>query len=219
MARVLDKDKAIELRKKGMSYSQIKSKLGISKSTLSGWLFDMPLSEKRIRELRDFSPMRIERCRNTKMKKRNNRLDSVYLKVAKDIGKLNKRELFLSGLLLYWGEGTKSGNYVVAFTNTDPAMVKIFIKWIMECFNIKKTELSILLHLYKDMNIKSSTDFWVKELKIPLNQFKKPYIKNSKLTDLTYKNGFGKGTCNVKICRRDIKEYIIQSLRYLRENV
>ena len=78
MARIKDKSKAIELRKKGMSYSQIKAELGISKSTLSGWLSDMPLSEKRIKELRDFSPMRIERCRNTKMKKRQDRLDFVF---------------------------------------------------------------------------------------------------------------------------------------------
>ncbi|MGB8815650.1 MAG: hypothetical protein WCC74_00195 [Minisyncoccia bacterium] len=217
MNRIKDKNKAIILRKKGMSYSQIKNKLGISKSTLSGWLSSMPLSEKRIRELRDFSPMRIERCRNTKMKKREDRLRLVYGKVSQDIGKLSKRELFLVGLFLYWGEGSKSDRYVTAFTNTDPIMVKIFIKWITTFFNIKKSDLSILLHLYKDMDIKSLTEFWVKELKIPINQFKKPYIKNSKLTGLTYKNGFGKGTCNVRICNRDIKEYITQSLKYLRQ--
>ena len=38
MARKKDKQKALTMRKKGMSYSQIKEKLGISKSTLSGWL-------------------------------------------------------------------------------------------------------------------------------------------------------------------------------------
>lgn len=59
MARKLDKQRAILLRKRGYSYSQIKNKLGISKSTLSGWLYDIPLSEKRIRELRDLSPQRI----------------------------------------------------------------------------------------------------------------------------------------------------------------
>ena len=65
MARKIDKQKAIAMRKKGMSYSQIKDKIKVSKSTLSGWLSDMPLSEKRIRELRADSPIRIERYRNT----------------------------------------------------------------------------------------------------------------------------------------------------------
>jgi len=219
MARIKDKSKAIELRKKGMSYSQIKAKLGISKSTLSGWLYDLPLSEKRIRELRDFSPMRIERCRNTKMKKRQTRLDSVYELVSKDIGKLSKKDLFLSGLFLYWGEGTKVNRYSTAFTNTDPLMVKFFVKWVTTCFDINKSELTVLLHLYTDMNIKEVTNFWSKELDIPFNQFKKPYIKESKLSGLTYKGGFGKGTCNVRIGGRNLAEYINQALKYMRKTI
>jgi len=219
MARTKDKSKAIELRKEGMSYSQIKAELGISKSTLSGWLNNMPLSEKRIRELRDFSPMRIERCRNTKLKKRQARLDSVYGIVAKDIGILSKRDLFLAGLFLYWGEGTKVNKYSTAFTNTDPTMVKFFVKWITTCFDIKKSDLDILLHLYEDMNIKGATKFWSKELDIPLSQFKKPYIKESKLSGLTYKNGFGRGTCNVRIGGRNLAEYINQALKYIRNTV
>lgn len=219
MARIKDKSKAIELRKKGMSYSQIKAELGISKSTLSGWLNDMPLSKNRIKQLRDFNPMRIERCRNTKMKKRNGRLDSVYQKALIDIGKLSKRDLFLAGLFLYWGEGSKTSKYCTALTNTDPVMVKFFIKWITTCFDIKKSDLDILLHLYEDMNIESATKFWSKELGISLNQFKKPYIKESKLSGLSYKNGFGKGTCNVRISGRDLAEYVSQSLKYLRDSV
>jgi hypothetical protein len=219
MARIKDKSKAIELRKKGMSYSQIKTELGISKSTLSGWLQGMPLSEKRIKVLRDFNPMRIERCRNTKMVKREKRLDLVYQKVLKDIGKLSKRDLFLAGLFLYWGEGTKVNKYATAFTNTDPLMVRFFVKWITNCFDIRKSDLSVLLHLYTDMDIMDTSKFWSKELGIPLNQFKKPYIKESKLAGLTYKNGFGKGTCNVRISGRDLSEYITQSLKYLRKTI
>lgn len=219
MARIKDKSKAIELRKKGMSYSQIKSELGISKSTLSDWLCDMPLSEDRIRQLGSQNPMRIERCRNTKMKKRQARLDSVFRVVLKDIGKLSKRDLFLAGLFLYWGEGTKVNKYSTAFTNTDPAMVKFFVKWITTCFDINKSDLTILLHLYTDMNIASTTKFWSKELKIPINQFKKPYIKTSKLSALTYKHGFGKGTCNVRISGRNLAEYINQALKYIRNMI
>jgi orotate phosphoribosyltransferase-like protein len=47
------KQRAIELRQKGYSYSQIKAELGLSKSTLSNWLYDMPLSEERIKYIQD----------------------------------------------------------------------------------------------------------------------------------------------------------------------
>jgi len=74
MARFKDREKAIILRKQGMSYSQIKKILKVGKSTLSTWLKDYPLSKQRIRELRDWSEQRIERCRETKRKKKEKRL-------------------------------------------------------------------------------------------------------------------------------------------------
>ncbi|OGI95380.1 hypothetical protein A2917_02340 [Candidatus Nomurabacteria bacterium RIFCSPLOWO2_01_FULL_42_17] len=202
------------MRRKGMSYSQIKDKLGISKSTLSGWLYNMPLSEKRIRELQADSPIRIERFRNTMRAKREARLEKVFQKVSKDIGVFSEREIFLLGLFLYWGEGTKMQKGSVVLTNTNPSMLKFFIKW-LELFNVKRKNLKIKLHLYSDMNIKKSIGFWSKELKIPVSQFRKSYIKRTKLSSITYKNGFGKGTCCVMFDNRDLWEYIVMSLKYI----
>jgi len=214
MARKKDKQKAIAMRRKGMSYSQIKEKLKVSKSTLSVWLQDMPLSKKRIRELRADSPIRIERYRNTMRAKKDARLEEVYKKVSKDIGVLSKRDLFLAGLFLYWGEGTKAQNSLVALTNTNPNMLIFFIRW-LKLFGVEDKDLRIKLHLYSDMCIKESIDFWSKELKIPLSQFYKPYIKKTDSKSITYKNGFGKGTCSVILSSRDLWEYIIMSIKYI----
>ena len=41
-------------------------------------------------------------------KKREKRLKEIYKAQKKLILPLNNQELFLAGLLLYWGEGTKS---------------------------------------------------------------------------------------------------------------
>lgn len=214
MARKEDKQKAITMRKAGMSYSQIKDKLDISKSTLSSWLYNMPLSVKRIRELQADSPIRIEKYRNTMRAKREARLEEVYKKVAKDVGNFSKRDLFLAGLFLYWGEGTKAQRTSVTLTNTNPAMLKFFIKW-LELFDVKREDMKVKLHLYSDMNIKRSLDFWSKELKIPVNQFRKPYIKKTQLKSITYNNGFGEGTCCVTVDNRDLWEYIIMGMKYI----
>ncbi|MFH1200851.1 MAG: helix-turn-helix domain-containing protein [bacterium] len=216
MARKKDKQKALAMRRKGMSYSQIKGKLGVSKSTLSGWLYNMPLSKKRIRELQADNPIRIERYRNTMRAKKETRLKEVYRKISKDIGNFSKRDLFLAGLFLYWGEGTKAQNSSVVLTNTNPSMLKFFIKW-LELFNIKRTDLKIKLHLYSDMSIKKSLDFWSKELRIPISQFRKPYIKKTQLKSISYKNGFGKGTCCVMFDNRDLWEYVIMGMKYISE--
>lgn len=214
MARKEDKQKAIAMRKRGMSYNQIKEKLGISKSTLSGWLYNMPLSEKRIRELQADSPIRIERYRNTMRAKKEARLKEVYEKVSKDIGNLSKRDLFIAGLFLYWGEGAKSTSSSTILTNTNPAMLKFFLNW-LKLFGVERKSLRVKLHLYSDMNIKKGIDFWSKELKIPKSQFRKTYIKKTSAKSITYKNGFGKGTCNVIFENRLFWEYIMMGLKYL----
>lgn len=213
-----EKEEVIKMRLKGMSYSQIKSKIKVSKSTLSIWLEKYPLSKEKIKELRDWNPQRIENSRNTKLKKRHEKLENIYNEISKEIGSLSKRDLFLSGLFLYWGEGTKSARDMVVFTNTDPSMVKFFIKW-LESMGVRKEFLKVKLHLYIDMNIQKETSYWSETLNISRLNFRKPYIKDSKLSSLTYKNSFGHGTCSVIYGNSGLHNKIIMGLRYIREVV
>ena len=152
-------------------------------------------------------------------KKRETRWGFVYDQVAKDIGVLSKRDMFVAGLFLYWGEGGKTDRYSITFTNTDPDMISFFLRWAETTFGLKRESFSVRLHLYKDMNITHYSKFWSKSLQISNKKFKKPHVKDSSLIGLTYKNGFGKGTCNVRINNRDIAEYVIQSLKHLRISV
>jgi hypothetical protein len=216
MARKLDKQKAIVMRKKGMSYSQIKEKLKISKSTLSGWLSDMPLSEKRIRELQADSPIRIERYRNTMRAKRDAKNKIAYQNIAKKIGDISDREFLIAGLFLYWAEGSKTKNFSIGLTNTNPTMLILFIRW-LKFFDVSKSKLKVHLHLYSDMNIKKQMNFWSRTLNIPLSQFRKPYIKKTKLSSITYTNGFGQGTCSVILDNGIICSEVLMGIQYIQD--
>ena len=85
--------------------------------------------------------------------------------------------------------------------------------------NVEKKVLKIRLHLYLDMDIKAETSYWAKELNLPIHNFAKPYIKESKFTSLTYKNSFGHGTCNVIYSNSVLHNKIMMSLKYLRDIV
>lgn len=218
MARRKDKEKAIKLRLQNKSYSEIKEKLGISKSTLSNWLHDYPLPPEIIKKLRDNSPKRIENFRNTMRKKREARLEQAYILAKKDISKLNKKDIFTAGFFLYWAEGSKTPLGEICLANTDPSMLKFFIKW-LKIIGIDKKKIRAKLHLYSDMNIKKQTLFWSKELDIPLDRFRKPYIKESKLSDVKYKNGFGQGTCNVKVSDQERLNYVLMGTKYIKDSM
>ena len=215
MARVVDKEQARKLRAQGKTYTEIKKIIGVGKGTLSVWLSDMPLSSEQMREVRDLSPRRIEHFRETMRLKREGRLKDAYDRAKNDIGNLSKRDLFIAGLYLYWGEGNKSGSRMV-IANTDPCMIRTFLDW-TDIMEIPKSDLRVRLHLYADMDVEKETMYWVKTLKIPKQQFRKPYIKDSKLSGLTYKTGHGHGTCNVHFDNARMWEYITMALKYIRE--
>lgn len=218
MARIQERGQAIQLRLQGKSYSEIKGALGISKSTLHYWLRDYPLSDEQIRTLRDWNPRRIENFRKTMQGKRVARQEAAYQRVKKDIGRLSKENLFIAGFFLYWGEGLKTGDASLGLANTDPAMVKCFIRW-LETLGILKEDLRIRLHLYSDMDIEKYQNFWANALDIPRIQFKKPYIKESKRETIKYKGRFGYGTCDIRCYGRDIADYVLMGVKYFADTM
>lgn len=212
MAKYKLKEQAIRLRLKGLSYNQIKSLIPVSKSSLSAWLQDYPLSEERLRELRDFSEIRIEKYRKTMQDKREKRFAEVYNQQKLKYLPLSERELFIAGLFLYWGEGMKGLKRSVALYNTNPQMVKFGLFWYTKILKIPKAKIKIVLHLYSDMNIQKEKNFWSLELNIPLSQFLKPYIKKSTFSGITYKGGFGHGTCGLVVNDVFLKERILGTI-------
>ncbi|MBI1866641.1 MAG: helix-turn-helix domain-containing protein [Candidatus Staskawiczbacteria bacterium] len=213
MALTEKRAKALVLRKQEMSYSQIKEILGVSKSTLSYWLRNYPLSKKRINELRGNNEKRIERYRETRRKTKEKRLKEFYIKQKGKIFPLNKRELFLTGLFLYWGEGSKTMSKEVAVSNTDPSVIVFFIKWINSAFKISKDKLKFSIHLYNDMNVNEEISFWAKTLHVSKNQFLKPYIKDTSSLRINQKGGFGHGTCNARLSNARLSEQILMAIK------
>ena len=122
----------------------------------------------------------------------------------------------MGGLFLYWAEGGKTRSSTIVLTNTNPTMVIFYIKW-LELLKVPKDKLKINLHLYSDMNIKEKVRFWSKTLKIPETQFRKPYIKKSESSSITYKNGFGHGTCCVVYENKPMCDYVLMSLKNIQD--
>lgn len=209
-----EKEEAIGMRLKGMSYSQIKSKIKVSKSSLSIWLAPYPLSEERIKELRDVTPRRIENYRKTMASKRQARMDILLEKARNEIGHISSRDLLILGFALYWSEGAKTKSASLYMANTDPSMLKVYMKW-LNLMKVPKEKLKFKLHVYKDMNERKTINFWAKTLGVKSSQFRKTYIKNSKLTDLTYKSGFGHGTCNIMFDNVQMVSYVLMGIKHI----
>ena len=152
-----------------------------------------------------------ERFRETARNKRLNRLKQVLDKQLKELLPLSDKELFLAGVFLYWGEGAKKHG-IISISNTDPRVVRFALYWMTESLNIPKVKIGVNLHLYKDMDIEETINFWSTILDIPKNQFRKPYIKKTNREGLTYKS-FGYGTCRLYAGSVELSEKIAMSIK------
>jgi transcriptional regulator with XRE-family HTH domain len=216
MAKPKLRDKAIKLRKQGKSYSQIKKEVNVSKGTLSRWLQDYPLSEKRLRELRDHNPKRIEKFCKTMRAKRQSDFDDFFAKAKKEIGEISDREKLISGFYLYWAEGSKSKRYSVSVSNTDPGVLVFFIEW-LELLGVSREDMKVKLHVYQDMDTDKKQEYWKDVLSLPKDQFRPPYTKESNQSSLTYKSQYEHGTCKVTVDGREVAYFVHMGLKYIRE--
>jgi len=212
MTKFVERTKVRQLRLEGKSYSEIRKVVKVSKSSLSLWLKDISLTGDQLKRIKGKKEKAIESFIETMKLKRERKLLDYYTKQKKNWLPLSERELFLSGLFLYWGEGNKASRNTVSVSNTDPNVIKFSILWLVKSLKVPKNKVKVSLQLYSDMNINESTNYWVKELGIPAEQFNKPYIKIS-TRSLIDQKGFGHGTCNISVQNTVIKENLLMAIK------
>jgi len=180
------KQKAIILRKRGLSYSEILREVPVAKSTLSLWLRDIGLAKKQQQRITN---KRILSARKGAEKRRNQRIEitkEIKNSSRKDIKEINEKDLWLIGISLHWAEGAKEKNgnsSGIIFSNSDLRMILIFIKWIESVFKIKRSELVYELYIHETANIKNAQNYWSKNISIPLNNIR-TYLKKSKINTI-----------------------------------
>jgi len=198
-AKISEKLMAIKLRKKGKSYSDILKEIRVSRSTLSLWLRDIPLAKKQRDKLIGRAKSRYLGSKKRQRLRVENTIQ--ILGAAKiEAYELIKNELFLSGLMLYWAEGTKRGE-VVNFSNSDPKMISLMMRWFRELCVVPKEKFRIQIHAHSLHQTENIKDFWHNKTKVPLNQFHKIIIKKTSLGHR--KNILYQGTCCIRV--NDVK--------------
>lgn len=155
------KIRAINLRKKGLSYREIKNALQVSKSTLSLWLRNVKINPKyqhrlKVKEFKGRAKA-LETIKK-RIQARDKDLKANALASLKNL-KMNKGLAKIFCALLYWAEGAKSGTSV-SFINSDPLLVKTFIKLLSRGFGVKARKLKALLHLHSYHKQTKQINFW-----------------------------------------------------------
>lgn len=177
--REVERERAIQLRLEGKSYNEIRKTLNIlSKGTISYWLKGLvlsPAAKKRLaantQRAHERGFFRFNAERSVRIKKEN---EEAAARGKKTIGKLSTRELTLIGAALYWGEGTKKAtqtNERLAFVNSDPKMIAMFLKYIREVLRVPEEKIRAGIHLYDLTTDEQGKKYWSHITKLPPDRF------------------------------------------------
>jgi hypothetical protein len=181
------KNNVRQLRSKGLSLGQIYEKTGVPKTTIRSWIKDIKLSQKQLDEFKSKTQKALQEGRIRKQKQskalRFNKEKEFLHKGIASIGHLTNRDCLIAGIALYWGEGFKNQHeHRLGFCNSDPEMIRFYIKWLKKSLGVKKESLIVRLTLnesYKD-RAEDIESYWLKITGISKSQFTKTFYQKTK---------------------------------------
>jgi len=188
------KVKAIKLRRKGLSYNEIRKQINISKSTLSYWLKSVPLKSEHKKRLYTKSVFGLARGGQSQKERRLKEVNKIIEAAEKEIERPLSFEAYrLFGAALYWAEGSKGKMFQI--TNSDPHLILFIVHWIEKICGIPPNGLTLALNIHSQQNEKDIKKFWSDLTGVPIRNFTKTYIK--KFTTGFKKNNLYYGTVRI----------------------
>jgi len=196
------KEQAIKFRKLGWSYNKINSKLGVPKGTLSYWFKDLVFSSH-IKEVNVENSKKKWAANITKYNKNRSvlarkRWSDIQSESVIGANKFAKDPLFLAGVFLYWAEGYKRGNWNVIFTNSDPEINRIMMRFFINVCNVPKEKIKAQIQVHEVEQVEKSVKYWSKCTNIHINNFSKTTIQK-RISKKVVNNRLPYGTLRIKI--------------------
>lgn len=195
-----------DLRKSGLTYSEINSalELTIPKGSMSYICKDIELTndqKQRILELNRKQLIILRKkavIRNKEIfdkKVANYRENNVHLKILME----NRETRTIALAMLYLGEGAKwKGRRGPMLGSTDPQIITIYINLLISCYGISREVMRCRIQHRADQNAEELKQYWAEVTGIKKSSFYPSYVDRRTIGKVTKKLDY-KGVCSV-IC-------------------
>lgn len=137
-----------------MSMFEIATDLDVSVSTVNWWMkkYQIP---KRLRS-------------DANYEKYNKNGDPF---IIKKIASTDDAILYGIGVGLFWGEGNKVSTTSLRLGNTDPALIKNYLRFLREFCGVQEEKIRFGLQIFNDSNPVAAKKHWISELAASEDQF------------------------------------------------
>lgn len=195
--KTTEREKAIELRKQGLSLSKIAAALSISKSSASTYtrgMVDVAITEQLARKTSQDNQKKAIKAFSEQARLRR----ETFQKEGWELFKIN--DLFRQIVFLYWGEGSK-GQSKAVITNTDPYILSYYVMW-LETMDVKKWAFSVRYFEDTPFSQQQIIDWWKKYLPtLTADKIKKFTISKPKVSNRKARHPMGVGRVRVDSVR------------------
>ena len=198
------------MRLEGRSYREIRANVPVSKSTLSLWLKDVPISDEQ-RELLEARRAGASERRATALRARRiATVERIRKESAAQIGNLDNRELWIAGVVAYWAEGSKAKPWRphqrVQLINSDEAMIRFFLRW-LDSLGVSKGDLQYRVSIHERGNVARAVRFWADTCKVDPALFSKTTLKRHNPKTVRKNSGDSYFGCLTITVRRSTELY------------
>jgi hypothetical protein len=213
-----DKDQATVLRKAGMSYSEISTRMSVPKSTISAWFKGQNWSNQIAIECatrsRNAAAIRLMVLNTV----RGNRLKKIYQDARQDalvdFEELKFHPLFISGLMMYWAHGDKTAKGRVSLSSSDFQVIKIFRLFLENVCGAKKLRAQLLFDpkMAEENSLKT---LWTQYSGLKSDIF----LKNIKITSKNRSTRQYSGVCNIIVNSAYLKNKILKWIELIAKEI
>jgi len=115
------------------------------------------------------------------------------------------------GIGLYWGEGTKANEHSVRLGNTDPALLRMFMTFLIRLFGVDKEHLRFGLQIFTDIDPDEALVYWTQKLDVKPSQFYKVTVTISGSIG-TYRKKSQYGVVTVHYHNKKLRDILVSML-------
>lgn len=173
---------ARELREQGLNYEEIAAQLGVSKSSVSLWVRDLPKPERlSYEETRKRAAAGVRRYWEAEREARRTQYAAERAEAAAQIGELTDREILIAGAIAYWCEGSKSkahrNDERVVFINSDPDLIRFFLRF-LQAAGTPPADLAFRVYIHETADVAAAERYWTEVTGAQPGQFRKATLKH-----------------------------------------
>ncbi len=187
----ITQDQLVEMYSSGKSMRKIASELNCSENTVVYWMNKYGI-------------------------RRRNRSEAGYFQQnpsgdpfsIKNTFELDDFTVYGLGIGIYWGEGDKTSKHAVRVANTDPGLIRVFVKFLRQICRVREDKILYSIVSFHDSDIEVVRSFWSRELLVLPEKFG-TIVQISPQGKGIYKRKSLYGVCTVHVGNIKLKKWIL----------